>query len=84
MEALLLQASSFGLCQMAYVLKEKINPQLNRAGYLKGVAGFKILTELYPYKCGIKSQTSSSFSFNRPSNSNVKIRTIIQGMLCLG
>ena len=72
MDALQLQALSYGLCQMACVLKERINPQFHRPGNLKGVAGFKILTELYPYKCRSKSPTSSTFCFNRLSNSNVK------------
>ena len=48
---------------MACVLKEKNNPQFHRPGNLKVVAGFKILTELYPYKCRSKSPTSSTFSF---------------------
>ena len=63
----LMQASSFGLCQMACVFKARINPQVHRPGKLKGVAGFKILTELYPYKCPSKSPTSSTFSFNHLS-----------------
>ena len=40
-----MQASSFDLCQMACVFKERINPQLHRPGNLKRVAGFKMLTE---------------------------------------
>ena len=75
-EALLIQASSFGLCQMAWVLKARINPQFHRPGNLKGVAGFKIITELYPYICRSKSPTSSTFSFNRLSKSNVKVHRI--------
>ena len=51
------QAYSFVLCQMACVFKARINPQFHRSGNLKGVAGFKILTELYPYKCRSKSPT---------------------------
>ena len=48
MEALLIRASSFGLCQMACVFKARINREFHRLGKLKGVAGFKILTELLP------------------------------------
>ena len=49
MEALLIEAcSSFGLCQMACVFKARMNPKFHRPGNLKGVAGFKILTELFP------------------------------------
>ena len=48
MEALLIRASSFGLCQMAFVLEARINPQFHCPGNLKGVAGFKILNELLP------------------------------------
>ena len=40
-----MQASSFGLCQMACVFKTRINFQFHRPCNLKGVAGFKILTE---------------------------------------
>ena len=76
MEALLFQASSFRLCEMACVLKARINPQFHRPGNLKGVAGFNILTELYPYKCQAKSATLSNLSFNRLPNSNVKVRMI--------
>ena len=43
-----MQACSFGLFEMACVFKERINPQFRRPGKLKGVAGFKMLTELYP------------------------------------
>ena len=67
-----MQASSFGFCQTAFVLEGRINPQFHRPGNLKGVAGFKILTELYPYKCRSKSPISSTFSFSRLSNLNVK------------
>ena len=61
---------------MACVLKEKINPHFHCPGNLKGVAGFKILTELHPYKCQRESVPSSTFSFNRLSNSNVKVLMI--------
>ena len=54
-QELLIQSSSFGLCQIACVFK---------AGNLKAVAGFKKETELYPYKCRSKSSTSSTFSVN--------------------
>ena len=76
MKALLLQASSFGLCQMALVLKARINRLFHRPGNFKGVAGVKILTKLYPYKCRSKSPISSTFGFNCISNSNVKVGTI--------
>ena len=55
-EALLTQASCFSLCQMECVFKARINPQFHRPGNLKGVAAFKILTQLYPYKCVNKVQ----------------------------
>ena len=42
---------------MACVFKARINPQFNRAGNLKGVAGFKKQTELSPYKSWSKSET---------------------------
>ena len=57
MEALLSEASSFGLCQVAGVFKERINRQFHRPGNLKAVAGFKKQIELYPYKCRSKSST---------------------------
>ena len=62
--------------QMASFFKARINRQFHRPGNLKGVAGFKILNKLYPYKCRSKSPTSSTFAFNRLSNSNVKVHTI--------
>ena len=43
-----MEASFFGMCYMACLFKARINPQFNRAGNLKGVAGFKKQTELYP------------------------------------
>ena len=63
-----MKASSFPLFQMACVFKARINPQFTLAGNLKGVAGFKKETELYPYKNRRKSPTSSTFSFNRLSH----------------
>ena len=57
---------------MACVFKPRINVQFNRPGNLKGVAGFKKQTGLYPCKCRCKSPISSTFSFNRLSNSNIK------------
>ena len=62
---------------MACVFKARINPQFNRAGNPKGVAGFKKQTELYLYK-----HRSKSPSFNRLSNSNVKVVTICLGLWC--
>jgi len=73
---LLIEAFFFGLCQMVYVFKARINPQFNRAGNLKGVAGFKKQIELDKYKNQSKSPTSSTLSFNRLSKSNVKVLTI--------
>ena len=54
-----------------------------RPGNLKGVACFKKQTELYPYKCRSESPTSSTFTFNRLSYSNVKVGTICLGLWCL-
>ena len=61
---------------MACVFKARINPQFNRARNVKGVAAFNKQTELYPYKNWSKRPTSSTFSLNRLSNSNVKVLTI--------
>ena len=61
---------------MTSVLKPRINPQFNRVGNLKGVAGFKKQLELYPYKNRSKSPTLSTLSFNRLYNSNVNVITI--------
>ena len=82
MEALLINASSFHLFQMACVFKARINPQFNRAGNLKGVDGFKKQTELYPYKNRSTSPTLSTFRFNRLSNSNAKVFTICLALWC--
>ena len=41
---------------MACVFKIRINPQFNRAGNLKGVAGFKKQTEFTHTKIGAKVQ----------------------------
>ena len=68
---------------MACVIKARSYPQFNRAGNLKGVAGFKKQAELYPYKNWSKSPTSSTFSFTRLANSNVKVLTICLGYWCL-
>ena len=61
---------------MACVFKARINRQFHRPGNLEGVAGFKIFTELDPYKCRSKRPISSNFSFNRLSKSSVKVHTI--------
>ena len=62
-------------------VKGRFNPQFNRAGNPEGVAGFNMQTELYPYiKYRSKSPTSSTFSFNRLSNSNVQVLTICLGL----
>ena len=79
-----MEASCFGLCQMASLLKQQlILTKFNRPGNLKGLTGFKKQTELYPYKCRSKSPTSSTFIFNRFSNSNVEVLTICLGLWCL-
>ena len=52
--------------------QQLILTKCNRPGNLKGVADFKKQAELYPYKCRSKSLTSSTFTFNRLSKSNVK------------
>ena len=46
MQAFLVKASSFGLCEMASVFKERMNPQSNRPANLEGVAGFMNQAEL--------------------------------------
>ena len=55
--------------------QQLILAKFNRPGYLKGVAGFKKQTKLYPYKCLSKSPTSSTFTFNGLSISNFKVIT---------
>ena len=57
MEELLIEAFFFRMFQMACVLKARINPQFNRAGHPKGVAGFiKNETELIYTNIGKKVQ----------------------------
>ena len=63
---------------MACVLKARINPQFHHPGNFKGVGGFKIITDLYPYKCRSENPASLTFIFNRLSKSNVKVRTIFK------
>ena len=63
-----------------FLKQQLILTKFNRPCNLKSVAGFKNQTELYPYS---KSPTSSSFGFNRFSNSNVKVLTICLGLWCL-
>ena len=53
-EARLIEASSFALYEMACVFKATIYPIFIRLSNLKGVAGFKKGTELYPDKCRLK------------------------------
>ena len=83
MQAFLIKAFSFGLCEMASVFKARMNPQSNRPGNLKGVAGFKKKAELYPEKCRSESRSSCSFNFNRLSNTNATVLTICLGLWCL-
>ena len=66
-----------------FLKQQLILTKFNRPCNLKGVAGFKKQTELYPYKCWSKSPTSSSFGFNRFFNCNVKVLTIYLGLWCL-
>jgi len=54
-EVLLVQVSFFGLSEKALVFKARINGWFDRPGNLKGLAGFKKGTKLYPDKCPIKS-----------------------------
>ena len=68
---------------MASVFKARINPQSNRPGNLKGVAGFKNQAELEPRKCRSESRTSYTFNFNRPSKTNATIVAICLGLWCL-
>ena len=56
MEALLTEAPSFRLFQMACVFKAKINPQFNRAGNLKGVAGLRNKLNYTHTKVGARVQ----------------------------
>ena len=74
MEALLIEASFFRLFQKACFFKARINPQFNRPGKYKG--GLVLRKKLYPYKNLSDSPASSTFSFNRLSNSNVEVLTI--------
>ena len=57
--------------------------KFNRPGNLKGLTGFNKQTELYPYKCQRIGPTLLTFSVNRLSNSNVKVRSICLGLWCL-
>ena len=63
-----------------FLKQQLILTKFNRPGNLKGVAGFKKQAELYPYKCRSKSPTSSTFTYNRLSKSNVKVLTICLGL----
>ena len=65
-----MEASSFRFFffKLRVFFKGTINPWFDCAGNLKGVAGVKKQTKLYPSKNCSKSPTSSTFSFNRPSN----------------
>ena len=78
-----MEASFFRFLQMPCVFKARNNPQFNRAAQLKGVAGFKKQSDLYPYKHWSKSQTYSTFSFNCLSNLDLKVLTICLGLRCL-
>ena len=80
MQAFLIRASSFGLCEIASVFKARMNLQSNRPANLKGVAGFKSQAELKPKKCRSESRTSYTFNFNRLSNTNAIVLTISLGL----
>ena len=56
--------------------EQLIVTMFKRPGNIKGVTGFKKQAELYPYKCCKRSPTFLSFTFNRLSNSTVKVLTI--------
>ena len=77
MEAYLIKASSFAWCEMVSVLKAGNNPQSNRPGNLKGVAGFKNQAESYPDKCRSESRTSYTLNFNRLSNTKESFGIVV-------
>ena len=77
MQAFLIKASSFALCEMVSVLKAGNNPQSNRPGNLKGVAGFKNQAESYPDKCRGETRTSYTFNFNRLSNTKESFGIVV-------
>ena len=56
---------------------------VKRPGNIEGVTGFKKRALLYPYKCRSKSASSSTFTFNRLSTSNVEVFRICLGLWCL-
>ena len=64
---------------MACGFKATILTKFNRPCNFEGLAGFKKQTELPQYECRMKTQTSSTFGFNRLSNSNDKVLTIPLG-----
>ena len=77
MQAFLIKASSFALCEMVSVLKAGNNPQSNRPGNLKGVAGFKNQAESYPDICRSESRTSYTLNFNRLSNTKESFGIVV-------
>ena len=62
-----------------FLKQQLILSKFNRPCNVEGVAGFEKQTELPQYECRIKTQTSSTFSFNRLSNLNDKVLTIPLG-----
>ena len=65
-----------------FLKQQLILTKFNRPCNFEGVAGFekkKKKTELPQYQCRIKTPTSSTFSFNRLSNSNDKVLRIPLG-----
>ena len=77
MQAFLIKASSFALCEMVSVLKAGNNPQSNRPGNLKGVAGFKNQAESYPDKCRSESRISYTLNFNHLSIKKELFRIVV-------
>ena len=66
-----------------FLKQQLILNKFNRAFNFEGVGSFEKQTELPQYECRIKTPTSSTFSFNRLSNSNDKVLTICLELLYL-
>ena len=62
-----------------FLKQQLILTKFNRPCNFEGVAAFEKQTELPQYECRIKAPTSSTFSFNRLSDSNDKVLTIPLG-----
>ena len=83
MQAFLIKAPSFDLCEMLSVFKARINPHSNRPGNLKGGAGFLETSSIIPRQMSERKSKSYTFNFDPLSNTNVKVLTICLGLLCL-